>query len=132
MDRLEQTSSNGSEIVMLAEKITKRYPGTLALDEVDFKVYKGAVNVLIGENGAGRVDADESPSRRGAADVRRVLLDGVQWPCLDARGRESGIGIIFRNSRLFPNLSIAENHLCRPRNDPRRDCSARRAGRSHA
>jgi erythritol transport system ATP-binding protein len=110
MDRLEQTSSNGSEIVMLAEKITKRYPGTLALDEVDFKVYKGAVNVLIGENGAGKstlmkVLAGAEPPTSG-----RVLLDGV--PVAFASTREAakaGIGIIFQELELFPNLSIAEN-----------------------
>src|SRR4029077_20313754 len=110
MDRLEQTSSNGSEIVMLTEKITKRYPGTLALDEVDFKVYKGAVNVLIGENGAGKstlmkVLAGAEPPTSG-----RVLLDGV--PVAFASTREAakaGIGIIFQELELFPNLSISEN-----------------------
>jgi len=47
-------SSNAGAAVLVAEKISKRFPGTVALDGVDFTVYAGAVNVLIGENGAGK------------------------------------------------------------------------------
>ena len=50
----DQTAADGDKVVLLAEKITKRFPGTVALDQVDFTVYAGAVNVLIGENGAGK------------------------------------------------------------------------------
>ncbi len=35
-----------------AEKVSKIYPGTKALDNVDFDLLTGKVNVLIGENGA--------------------------------------------------------------------------------
>ena len=42
------------EIVLEAREITKNYPGTVALDKADFKVRKGKVNVLVGENGAGK------------------------------------------------------------------------------
>ena len=43
--------------VMQAVGISKRYPGTLALNEVNFDIYPGKVNVLIGEN------ADEDSRR---------------------------------------------------------------------
>ena len=46
--------TNGPDVCLHAEKISKIYPGTKALDEVSFNVYKGKVNVLIGENGAGK------------------------------------------------------------------------------
>ena len=42
------------DVIMRAEQITKVFPGTVALDNVSFNVYKGKVNVLIGENGAGK------------------------------------------------------------------------------
>jgi ABC-type sugar transport system ATPase subunit len=42
------------DIILRARQITKVFPGTIALDKVDFNVYRGKVNVLIGENGAGK------------------------------------------------------------------------------
>lgn len=39
------------DIVMRAEDISMRFPGTLALDSVNYTVYRGKVNVIIGENG---------------------------------------------------------------------------------
>ncbi|MCK4515818.1 MAG: ATP-binding cassette domain-containing protein, partial [Spirochaetaceae bacterium] len=39
---------------MEAKGITKVFPGTTALQDVDFKIYSGMVNVLVGENGAGK------------------------------------------------------------------------------
>src|SRR5271169_2134992 len=43
-------SSSAGEIVLEARSITKRYPGTVALDDVTFQVHRNQVNVLIGEN----------------------------------------------------------------------------------
>jgi len=47
-------TSSANEIVLEARSITKRYPGTIALDDVTFRVHRNQVNVLIGENGAGK------------------------------------------------------------------------------
>ena len=42
------------DVALEARSITKVYPGTVALDDVDFRIHRGKVNVLIGENGAGK------------------------------------------------------------------------------
>ncbi|MDD3904022.1 MAG: ATP-binding cassette domain-containing protein, partial [Sphaerochaeta sp.] len=47
-------SHESDEIILEASQITKIYPGTVALDKASFKVRRGKVNVLIGENGAGK------------------------------------------------------------------------------
>jgi erythritol transport system ATP-binding protein len=110
MNSNEQTSPDLSEVVMLAEKITKLYPGTLALDEVDFTVYKGAVNVLIGENGAGKSTLMKVLAGAERATSGRILLDGVPVHFRSTReAAQVGIGIIFQELELFPNLSISEN-----------------------
>jgi len=105
-----EAGSNGSGVVMVAEKITKHYPGTVALDQVDFTVYSGAVNVLVGENGAGKstlmkILAGAQPPTSG-----RLLLDGVPVTFKSTReAARAGVGIIYQELELFPNLSISEN-----------------------
>ncbi len=88
----------------------KVYPGTRALKGVDFDLRMGAVNVLVGENGAGKstmmkVIAGVEPLTEG-----EILMDGK--PCHfrskdDAQA--AGIGIVFQELNLFPDLTVTEN-----------------------
>ena len=76
-DQLEQNRAGVHQIVMVAEKVTKRFPGTVALDQVDFTVYAGAVNVLIGENGAGKSTLMKILAGVERPTSGRLLLDGA-------------------------------------------------------
>jgi len=113
MDQMEspgKTVSNGTKVVLVAEKMTKRFPGTTALDEVDFTVYAGAVNVLVGENGAGKSTLMKILAGVERATSGRMLLDGSPVEFKSAReAAHAGIGIIFQELNLYPNLSISEN-----------------------
>ncbi|AGA57440.1 ABC-type sugar transport system, ATPase component [Thermobacillus composti KWC4] len=99
-----------AELCLQAKGITKRYPGTVALDNVDFEVYRGKVNVLIGENGAGKstlmkiIAGIEQPTEGELRmNGRPVKLAGTR----DAAAK--GIGIIHQELNLFPNMTIAQN-----------------------
>jgi erythritol transport system ATP-binding protein len=103
-------SSNAGEAVLVAEKISKRFPGTVALDGVDFTVYAGAVNVLIGENGAGKSTLMKILAGVDRPTSGRLLLNGVPVEFKSTReAAQAGIGIIFQELNLYSNLSIAEN-----------------------
>jgi erythritol transport system ATP-binding protein len=98
------------EILLEARGIWKYYPGTIALKGVDFRVHRGQVNVLVGENGAGKstlmkiLAGVETPSEgRLTLEGKEVRFEGPR----EALAR--GIGIIYQELNLFPNLSIAEN-----------------------
>ncbi|MBZ0308419.1 MAG: sugar ABC transporter ATP-binding protein, partial [Anaerolineae bacterium] len=98
------------EVVLRAEKVTKIYPGTVALDGVDFNIYRGKVNVLIGENGAGKSTLMKILAGVETATAGRLLLDGQEiMPRSPREAEELGIGIIYQELNLFPNLNVSEN-----------------------
>src|SRR6202140_433857 len=106
----DQAAADGDRVVLVAEKITKRFPGTVALDQVDFTVYAGSVNVLIGENGAGKSTLMKVLAGVERATSGRLLLDGSPVEIKSTRdAAHVGIGIIFQELNLYPNLSISEN-----------------------
>lgn len=104
-------TANGNEnIILKARDITKLYPGTVALNHVDFNVYRGKVNVLVGENGAGK-----STLTKILAGVEKPTRGELQLEGKDVRIQsfhdavEHGIGMIHQELNLFPNMNVAEN-----------------------
>jgi erythritol transport system ATP-binding protein len=97
-------------VILRAEQVTKVFPGTVALQDVDFEVRAGAVNVLVGENGAGKSTLMKILAGVERPSSGRLLLDGkeVTFHSVRDAGRH-GIGIIFQELNLCPNLSVAEN-----------------------
>ena len=89
---------------------TKIYPGTRALKGVDFDLRMGAVNVLVGENGAGKSTMMKVIAGVEQLTEGQVLMDGqpVHFNGTDD-ARRHGIGIVFQELNLFPNMTVAEN-----------------------
>lgn len=106
----KQATVPADAVILQAKNITKIFPGTMALDNVDFNVYRGKVNVLIGENGAGK-----STLMKVIAGVQQptsgtLLLEGKEIKIRSTRdAAQHGIGIIFQELNLFPNLNVTEN-----------------------
>ncbi|HRA67936.1 MAG TPA: sugar ABC transporter ATP-binding protein, partial [Caldilinea sp.] len=98
------------DVVLRAEQITKVFPGTMALDHVDFNVYRSTVNALIGENGAGKSTLMKIVAGVERPTSGRLLLDGKPIQLRSPLHAEQfGIGIIYQEMNLCPNLSVAEN-----------------------
>lgn len=98
------------EVVLRMRGITKRFPGTLALDGVDFDLREGEVHVLLGENGAGKSTLMKILSGAYSKDAGEIELFGrkveIQGP---AHARSLGIAVIYQELNLIPHLSVAEN-----------------------
>ncbi len=88
----------------------KVYPGTRALKGVDFDLRMGAVNVLVGENGAGKSTLMKVIAGVETLTEGRILMNGreVQFRH-KSDAVAQGIGIVFQELNLFPNLTVAEN-----------------------
>src|SRR6266516_2330201 len=81
--------------------ITKRFPGVLANDKVDFDLRRGEVHALLGENGAGKSTLMNILYGLYTPDEGQILLEGRQI--------EHGIGMVHQHFMLIPVMSVAEN-----------------------
>jgi len=90
--------------------ITKRFPGVLASDHVDFDVRSGEVHALLGENGAGKSTLMKILYGLYHPDEGEILLDGR--PVSISSPTDSikiGIGMIHQHFMLVQTLTVAEN-----------------------
>lgn len=98
------------DIILWTEDVTKVYPGTVALKKVNYRVYRGKVNVLVGENGAGKSTLMKILAGVEQTTEGRLLLEGAEIAPKNPREAEAhGIGIIYQELNLFQNLNVAEN-----------------------
>jgi erythritol transport system ATP-binding protein len=97
-------------VVLEALAVTKRYPGTLALDNVTFQVHRNQVNVLIGENGAGKSTLMRILAGVETADEGELLLEGSPIRVRSPREAAAhGIAIVHQELSVLQNLDISEN-----------------------
>ena len=95
---------------MEMEGITKRFPGVLANDHVDFDVYSGEVHALLGENGAGKSTLMRILYGLYQPDEGKILIDGEAVKIESPHDAiHNGIGMIHQHFMLVPTLTVAEN-----------------------
>lgn len=90
--------------------ISKRFPGVLASDHVDFDVKSGEVHALLGENGAGKSTLMKILYGMYHPDEGQILLNGK--PVSIASPTDAinhGIGMIHQHFMLVQTLTVAEN-----------------------
>lgn len=98
------------DIVMRAEDISMRFPGTLALDSVNYTVYRGKVNVIIGENGAGKSTLMKILAGVQQQTSGQIYLNGQKVSIANTREAAAlGIGMVHQELNLSENLNVAEN-----------------------
>ena len=93
-----------------ARGITKAFPGTQALDGVDFQLLPGEVHALVGENGAGKSTLMLTLAGVHQPDSGELLVDGNAVKIRDPlEAQKLGISTVFQELALAPMLSVAEN-----------------------
>ena len=92
--------------------ITKRFPGVLALNAVDFTVMPGEVHALVGENGAGKSTLMKILGGAYTADSGEIWLNGKRhFLHTPEDAIDHGINVVHQELILAPHLSAAENIL---------------------
>ncbi|MDG4898390.1 sugar ABC transporter ATP-binding protein [Mesorhizobium sp. WSM4976] len=109
MDRPEIALSDVPALLEL-QNVTKRFPGVVALKDMNFSLLRGEVHVLFGENGAGKstlvnVIAGTYRSDEGSM---RFKGEAVRFES-PADARAAGINAVFQEFSLVPTLTVAQN-----------------------
>jgi general nucleoside transport system ATP-binding protein len=100
--------------------ITKRFPGIVANDAVDFDLRSGEVHALLGENGAGKSTLMNILYGLYTPDEGEILVKGKPVTMESPRAAiANGIGMVHQHFMLIPVMSVAENIVLgeEPRHD---------------
>jgi len=90
--------------------ITKRFPGVVANDDVDFQVERGSVHALLGENGAGKTTLMNVLYGLYDAEEGTVSIGGTERDFDSPRDAiDAGIGMIHQHFMLVGPMTVAEN-----------------------
>src|SRR5205823_3479731 len=96
--------------VLELRSITKRFPGVVANDGIDFDLLPGEVHALLGENGAGKSTLMNIVYGLYKPDEGEILIRGK--PVTLGSAREAimhGIGMVHQHFMLIPVMTVAEN-----------------------
>ncbi len=108
--RAAEAARDGSDLLLDLANISKRFPGVVALDGVDFNLRSGEVHVLFGENGAGKstlinIIAGTYPPDGGTFKYRGKEITHLT----PHSARVTGISPVFQEFSLVPEMTVEQN-----------------------
>ena len=93
------------------EHIVKRFPGVVALKNVDFRLEYGEVHAICGENGAGKSTLMKVVCGVYKPDEGKMFLDGNEVNFTNPNeAYEKGVAIIFQETSLFEEMTVSVSY----------------------
>jgi ribose transport system ATP-binding protein len=109
-------SSRPGQPILTVRGVTKSFPGVRALKGVDLTVWPGEVHALVGENGAGKSTLMKILAGAQRPDGGEITLDGKAVHFHSPhQARAHGIGIIYQELTIAPNLTVCRKRVPRIR-----------------
>ena len=101
---------SGLPPILRLERVTKRFGGMTAIDDLSFTVRRGSRTALIGPNGAGKTTVFNLVTGAVPVDAGQIFVDGRDITHVPSRKRvRYGLARSFQNVRLMPHLTAIEN-----------------------
>ena len=103
-------SGTDKQLYIQTQNVTKEFPGTIALQDVDFDINLGEVHAIVGENGAGKSTLMKilSGALKPTSGDIFVCGERVEFNT-PADARDRNITMIYQELTNLPKLSVAEN-----------------------
>ncbi len=99
-----------NEVICKINGITKRFPGVVALNNVNFEIKRGEVHAIVGENGAGKSTLMNILSGVYPATEGSVEFNGSTVHFSEPKeANKAGIAMIHQELSLAPHMTAAEN-----------------------
>lgn len=90
--------------------ITKRFPGVIANNKVNFSIRRGEIHVLLGENGSGKSTLMSILSGLYRPDEGEIMVRGIKMVFRSpGNAISAGIGMVHQHFKLIDSFSVAEN-----------------------
>lgn len=103
-------SKKDSEVILEMKGITKRFPGVVSNDRVDFTLRKGEIHSILGENGAGKSTLMKILYGLYKPDEGEIKIWGKKVSINSPKDAiKLGIGLVPQHIMLVPNITIWEN-----------------------
>lgn len=100
----------GTNYLLELKDITKKFPGVLALDKVNFQISAGEIVSLMGANGAGKSTLSNIISGADVPSEGQILVDGRGVSITDANIAEAlGIEMVHQEPTLVANMTVTNN-----------------------
>ncbi len=100
------------DALLVVQRLRKEFGGLVAVDDVDFRIERGAIASLIGPNGAGKTTFFNMLTGVYKPTAGAVIFDGERVSGKPPHAvTERGVGRTFQNIRLFQNMTALENVL---------------------
>lgn len=104
------TDNPGSAMLLDVRGLSVEFPGVKALENVDFTLERGEIVALLGENGAGKSTMIKALTGVYKRSAGQVFLNGTSIePVNTAHAQSLGIGTVYQEVNLLPNISVAAN-----------------------
>ena len=99
-----------SDYILELHNITKIFPGVKALDSVQFKLKRGEIHALMGENGAGTSTFIKVITGVNPPDEGDIYLNGEKVVFSNPKeAQNSSIAAIYQHGTVYPFMSVNEN-----------------------
>jgi ABC-type sugar transport system ATPase subunit len=102
-------TATAKPVVIEADSITKRFGGTVAVNDVSVAVRAGEIYALVGENGAGKSTLMRILAGVLSPDEGTVKVDGQPIEGGTRAALEAGIALVHQELSLVPEMTVAEN-----------------------